>query len=68
MPTKTAVVAPERAVRCAYKRRNLEMCSNQAADQAEDAHIRLCAHHLARAMQLVNEQIAATKAIWRTTT
>jgi hypothetical protein len=65
MPTKTAVVAPERAVRCAYKRRNHEMCENVAADQSVDAHIRLCAHHLARAMQLVNEQIAAAKAIWK---
>lgn len=53
---------PDRAVRCRYKRRDQNMCPNPAADQSPDAWIVLCAHHLARAVQLVNDQMKAADA------
>ena len=53
---------PDRTARCRYKRRDQNMCPNPAADQSPDAWIVLCAHHLARAVQLVNDQMKAADA------
>jgi hypothetical protein len=35
------------------------MCTNEAADQTDDALIILCQHHIARTMQMVREQLTA---------
>lgn len=42
-------------VQCRYLRRNGEQCSAEAVDDSPDAHVLICAKHLARALQLVEE-------------
>ncbi|GII89650.1 hypothetical protein Ssi03_76400 [Sphaerisporangium siamense] len=51
--------APGRELRCRYRRRNDEMCSNPSLDQSPDALILICVAHAAKVMQLVAEQKAA---------